>query len=432
MNSLQVKLSFEAAGAAWGKNALVSMDTDCAIVHLESNLDQAERLDKLQQAGRKLDGQGLKSLTLIGDNWQLDDCWRFYCGYFNPKQDNQLTVGSQNDQLQGDFLKRQQCIDWVRQQINFGPEVIFPLSLCERAAELISQQAPDKVSYQIIEGLELLQAGWLGTYNVGKGSVQAPAMLVLDYNPTGDESTAIAATLVGKGITFDSGGYSLKPSDGMAIMKSDMGGAATLSGALALAISQGLEQRVQLILCCAENLVSGEAYKLGEIIEYKNGVRVEVLNSDAEGRLVLADGLIKACESNPGLIIDAATLTGSAKMALGRDYHASFSFDDSMIEKLDAHAKANHESFWRLPLANFHRSQINSNFADIANIHSGEGMAGASTAAAFLSYFVEDYKNNWMHLDLSASYQKSANGMWASGGKGHGVQTIASLLCDLG
>jgi PepB aminopeptidase len=142
-------------------------------------------------------------------------------------------------------------------------------------------------------------------------------MLELDFNPGKDPKAPVAAALVGKGITFDSGGYSMKTSQGMLTMKHDMGGAAIVTGALALAILRGLDKRVKLILCCAENLVSGHAYKLGDILTYKNGTTVEVVNTDAEGRLILADGLQLAGESGAPLIIDAATLTGAAVMALG-------------------------------------------------------------------------------------------------------------------
>ncbi len=138
-------------------------------------------------------------------------------------------------------------------------------------------------------------------------------MLQLDYNPTGDENAPVFACLVGKGITFDSGGYSLKPSNMMSAMKADMGGSGMITGALGLAIMRGFNKRVKLILCCAENMVSGRALKLGDIITYKNGKTVEIMNTDAEGRLVLADGLIYASEQKPQLIIDCATLTGAAK-----------------------------------------------------------------------------------------------------------------------
>ena len=147
-------------------------------------------------------------------------------------------------------------------------------------------------------------------------------------------------------------------------MKSDMGGAATITGALAFAITRGLNKRVKLYLCCADNLISGNAFKLGDIIHYRNGKTVEIMNTDAEGRLVLADGLIDASAQKPALIIDAATLTGAAKTALGNDYHALFSFDDALANRLLASAQAENEAFWRLPLAEFHRGQLPSNFAE--------------------------------------------------------------------
>lgn len=143
-------------------------------------------------------------------------------------------------------------------------------------------------------------------------------------------------------------------------MRTDMGGAALLTGALGFAIARGLNQRVKLYLCCAENLVSNNAFKLGDIITYKNGVSAEVLNTDAEGRLVLADGLIEADNQNPGFIIDCATLTGAAKVAVGNDYHSVLSMDDELVKNLFQSAQAENEPFWRLPFEDFHRSQINS------------------------------------------------------------------------
>ncbi len=172
----------------------------------------------------------------------------------------------------------------------------------------------DAVSYRITKGEDLREQNYAGIYTVGRGSDRAPVLLALDYNPTGNPDAPVMACLVGKGITFDSGGYSLKQSAFMDSMKSDMGGAATLTGALALAAARGLKERVKLYLCCADNMVSGNAFKLGDIIRYRNGKTVEIMNTDAEGRLVLADGLIDASEQNAPLIIDAATLTGAAKL----------------------------------------------------------------------------------------------------------------------
>jgi len=196
----------------------------------------------------------------------------------------------------------------VEFRFNLGPAAVTPVILSEKARLLLDQVCTDKASitYKLIEGDELLSDNYVGIYEVGKGSVNAPCMLQVDYNPSGDADAPIDYALVGKGITFDSGGYSLKPSPSMAAMKSDMGGAATVTGALALAIANGLQKRVKMYLCCAENMISGNAFKLGDVITYKNGVSVEILNTDAEGRLVLADGLIAAQEDGAKKIIDAA------------------------------------------------------------------------------------------------------------------------------
>jgi PepB aminopeptidase len=319
----------------------------------------------------------------------------------------------------------------VRETINLGPGIVTPEVLCEKACLLLEQICADKVSltYKLICGEQLNAEGYVGIYEVGKGSIHMPCMLQLDYNPSGDPDAPVDFALVGKGITFDSGGYSLKPSASMAAMKSDMGGAATVTGALALAAANGLQKRIKLYLCCAENMISGKAFKLGDVIKYKNGVTVEVLNTDAEGRLVLADGLIAAQEAGAKQIIDAATLTGAAKAAVGRDYNAILSMDDELTELALNLAKEVNEKLWRLPLESFHLQQISSSFADIANIHSGgESMAGASTAAAFLAKFVVNPEQNWLHFDLSGSYQLTANGLWAVGGKGHGIETITAIL----
>ncbi len=286
----------------------------------------------------------------------------------------------------------------------------------------------EKVSYRITKGDDLRQQSYMGIHTVGRGSDRPPVLLALDYNPGGDADAPVYACLVGKGITFDTGGYSLKPSASMDSMKADMGGAATLTGALALAAANGLNKRVKLYLCCADNMVSGNALKLGDIIRYRNGKTVEVMNTDAEGRLVLADGLIDASAQKPELIIDAATLTGAAKTALGNDYHALFSFDDALAGELLESAKAEHEPFWRLPLEEFHRSHLPSNFAELNNIAGPAHTAGASTAAAFLSHFVTDYKKGWLHIDCSATYRKSAADQWSAGATGLGVRTVANLL----
>lgn len=426
-NYFFVSLSFESASPVWGENALLSFSEANAVIHLHKS---KSLFCQVQSAARKLDGMSLQNIKLQGQFWDNELRWAFSQGLFNAKKGAKLHFGDIDEQQLQMLTARKQIVEWVRNTINLGPEALSPEMLCNKSADLIKHVLvePQHLNYEIISGEQLLEHGFQGIYQVAKGSVRPGAMLQLDYNPTGDENAAVEYALVGKGITFDSGGYSLKPSAGMAIMKSDMGGAATLAGALALAIVNGLQKRVKLYLCCAENLVSGNAFKLGDVITYKNGVTAEILNSDAEGRLVLADGLIAAQDDNPHKIIDAATLTGAAKMAVGRDYNCVLTMDDSFAQLANDSAKSQNEMLWRLPFEQFHLQQISSSFADIANIQSGEGMAGASTAAAFLAKFVKKPEKNWLHFDLSGSYQLSANGLWATGGKGHGVLMISEIL----
>ena len=251
---------------------------------------------------------GIKHVALDGEGWDTDRAWAFWAGYKGPKGSRKVEWPALDDAQKSELDNRLTIIDWVRDTINAPAEELGPEQLAQRAVDLLC--------------------------SVGRGSERPPVLLALDYNPTGDKEAPVYACLVGKGITFDSGGYSIKQSAFMDSMKSDMGGAATVTGALAFAITRGLNKRVKLYLCCADNLISGNAFKLGDIIHYRNGKTVEIMNTDAEGRLVLADGLIDASAQKPELIIDAATLTGAAKTALGNDYHALFSFDDGLANRL--------------------------------------------------------------------------------------------------
>lgn len=428
---MQVSISYDKAAAQWGKNALLSFSNDQAWLHINTKNDRT----LIQKGARKLRGQGIKEVELIGNDWDLENCWAFYQGFYTAKQDYTLEFPHLDDEPQAELLARIQCGDFVREIINLPASVVTPEGLAQRAAEFICEQVAEyaeqsAVNFEVISGETLEKQGYHGIWQVGKGSQNAPALLKLDYNPTSNPNAPVLACLVGKGITFDSGGYSLKPSEAMSSMRTDMGGAALLTGALGMAIAGGLNQRVKLYLCCAENMVSGVALKLGDIIRYRNGVTAEVLNTDAEGRLVLADGLIEASEQNPQLIIDCATLTGAAKIAVGNDYHSVLSLDDQLVADLFAAAKTCGEPFWRLPFEEFHREQISSSFADIANIGSVPVGAGASTATAFLSYFVKNYQQNWLHIDCSATYRKSASDLWATGATGIGLQTLANLLLN--
>ncbi|EKO3951947.1 aminopeptidase PepB [Vibrio fluvialis] len=423
---MSVFISQDSAQPQWGEKALISFSEQGAMIHLEQSHD----LGAIQRAARKLDNQGLRSLLLDGEGWTLEAIWAFYQGYRDPKKLNALEWKALDQAQQDELEARIKATDWTRDIINKSAEEVAPRQLATMAAEFIKSLAPEHVSYRIVKDKDLLTEGWEGIFAVGRGSERTSAMLQLDYNPTGDENAPVYACLVGKGITFDSGGYSLKPSNFMAAMKADMGGSGMITGALGLAIMRGLKKRVKLILCCAENMVSGRALKLGDVITYKNGKTVEIMNTDAEGRLVLADGLIYASEQNPELIIDCATLTGAAKNALGNDFHALLSFDDALSHDAMTAAKEEHEGLWPLPLVDFHREMLPSSFADLSNISSGDYSPGASTAAAFLSYFVNNYKKGWLHFDCAGTYRKSPSDKWAAGATGMGVKTVARILMD--
>ncbi|EKO3541568.1 aminopeptidase PepB [Vibrio fluvialis] len=423
---MSVFISQDSAQPQWGEKALISFSEQGAMIHLEQSHD----LGAIQRAARKLDNQGLRSLLLDGEGWTLEAIWAFYQGYRDPKKLNTLEWKALDQAQQDELEARIKATDWTRDIINKSAEEVAPRQLATMAAEFIKSLAPEHVSYRIVKDKDLLTEGWEGIFAVGRGSERTSAMLQLDYNPTGDENAPVYACLVGKGITFDSGGYSLKPSNFMAAMKADMGGSGMITGALGLAIMRGLKKRVKLILCCAENMVSGRALKLGDVITYKNGKTVEIMNTDAEGRLVLADGLIYASEQNPELIIDCATLTGAAKNALGNDFHALLSFDDALSHDAMTAAKEEHEGLWPLPLVDFHREMLPSSFADLSNISSGDYSPGASTAAAFLSYFVNNYKKGWLHFDCAGTYRKSPSDKWAAGATAMGVKTVARILMD--
>jgi PepB aminopeptidase len=422
---IQIRLSSAAADAKWGKNVALTPDAAGYQLHVK-----AADLRAVQKAGRQLDALGIQQFQLAGDGWTVDSQWALYQGFCTAKKLGAIGwTGTDDEQQQ--LQQLHQSFSWAKAIINQTPEDLSPVTLAEQAAAFIRSVAPEgTVSTEIIAGSALLQQGWVGIHAVGRGSDRDPAMLVLDYNPTGKADAPVFAALVGKGITFDSGGYSIKASEGMVTMKCDMGGAATVTAALALAILQGLNKRVQLILCCAENLISGGAFKLGDILTYKNGVTVEIVNTDAEGRLVLADGLQKAAEVAPELIIDAATLTGAAMNALGTEYNAVFALDKALAQRVLGYAEQVQEGAWQLPLEKWHQGQCPSPYADTANSRpvKGGGTGGASNAAGFLSRFVPNDGKGWVHLDLAAAFHNSANGFWAAGATGMGIRLVAQTL----
>ncbi|MCA9582724.1 MAG: leucyl aminopeptidase family protein, partial [Myxococcales bacterium] len=232
-------------------------------------------------------------------------------------------------------------------------------------------------------------------------------------------------TLVGKGIVFDTGGLDLKPSSNMRLMKKDMGGAANMLGLAHMIMDAGLDVRLRVLIPSAENAVSGNAFRPSDILQSRKGITVEVGNTDAEGRLVLADALALADEEGPEIIVDLATLTGAARVALGTDLPALFCNDDALAKEILAGSDKAGEPLWRMPLHQPYKKLLDSRIADMNNVSSG-GFGGAITAALFLEHFI-DKGIPWAHIDTMAWNTSSKPGRPA-GGEAMGLRALWTAL----
>jgi leucyl aminopeptidase len=275
------------------------------------------------------------------------------------------------------------------------------------------------ITSQVWDEEALADGGFGGILGVGQGSSRGPRLLKLSYVPAG---AARHVALVGKGITFDSGGLSLKPPTGMLGMKGDMTGAAVALAVIKAVAELELPVRVTAWLCLAENMPSGTAIRPNDVLRIRGGKTVEVLNTDAEGRLVMADGLAAASEEHPDELIDVATLTGAKLTALGTRYSALMG-DDALLEELRAAAAETGELFWPMPLPDELRATINSPVADIANANPGVAAGGMLLAGVFLREFVGTQDGEdapripWAHLDTAGS-EENKGGPYGFTGKG--------------
>lgn len=260
---------------------------------------------------------------------------------------------------------------------------------------------------------------------VGAAASEGPRLVRISYRPKGVDAAPIA--IVGKGITFDSGGLDIKPSSGMRWMKKDMGGSAASVGLAFWAVSTGLALPLDIYLSIAENAIGGTSFRPGDIITARSGVTVEIGNTDAEGRLVLADALDVAVsqEEKPLAVINIATLTGAIKVGLGADIAGLFSNNDSLANEIEVAGRQTGDLSWRMPLFQPYKSMLRSTFADTNNCSDG-GFGGAITAALFLEMFVRDIP--WAHLDIYAWKDGSGGAFSESGGNGQPIQALARVL----
>lgn len=321
----------------------------------------------------------------------------------------------------------------VRDLVNMPPVDLYPETFVDRAHELASGLP---VTTEVLTEAELDAGGYGGILSVGKGSERPPRLMVIRYQP-GGASQHLA--FVGKGITFDSGGLSLKPPTSMPTMKYDMTGAATALAVVLEAARRSLPIRVTAWLCLAENMPSGSALRPGDVLRTWSGTTVEVTNTDAEGRLVLADGLAAAAAEKPDLIVDLATLTGAARIAMGERTTAVMG-DDAAVQAVIHAASRSDEPMWAMPLPPELRSVLDSDIADLTNAKPGYTAGGMLVAGHFLRGFVgtpggdgPGARIGWAHLDLAgpAYHSGAPYGGTGRGPTGVAVRTMLTLTADL-
>ncbi len=306
----------------------------------------------------------------------------------------------------------------VRDLINTPAEDMMPRHMAAVIAEIAQTHGGE---FQEIVGDDLLTNNYPCIHTVGRASVHPPRLIELLW---GDKSHP-TLTLVGKGISFDSGGLNIKPASGMRSMKKDMGGAAHAIGLAQLIMALELPVRLRLLVAAAENAISANSFRPGDVIQTRSGITVEIDNTDAEGRLVLCDALTEACEEKPDLIIDFATLTGAARVAVGTEIAAFFSNDKELAASISEAGEQACDPTWQLPLHKGYRSLLKSHVADLQN-SANSPFGGAITAALYLQTFVDD-KVSWAHFDVMAWNTRSRNGR-PVGGEAMGIRAVFGML----
>jgi leucyl aminopeptidase len=313
------------------------------------------------------------------------------------------------------------AVIWARDMVNEPSREKSPVEFAAAAKKLLTGKG---VTVSVLTDAQIRTQRLGGLVGVGQGSSRPPRFVKIDYNPGGRAKGRLA--LVGKGVVFDSGGLSLKTAGGMETMKTDMSGAAAVVGAMSVLKDLGVQARVTGYVPLVENMPSGTAIRPGDVLKIRNGKTVEVLNTDAEGRLILADALSLATEDKADAIVDLATLTGACVVALGEKIAGLMTNDDGWGAQVQAAADRAGEPMWALPLPKEYRKLIDSEIADIKNVSSG-GYGGALTAGLFLQEFVADIP--WTHLDIAGPARAgSDDGYLVKGGTGFGVRTLLELV----
>jgi leucyl aminopeptidase len=314
-----------------------------------------------------------------------------------------------------------EAVAFARDLVNTPAGNLTPTRLAELATEIAEREG---LQITVLDEVAIENEGLGALRGVSLGSDEPPRFIELVYEPTGRSRGTVA--LVGKGITFDSGGLSLKTADGMMTMKTDMAGGAAVLATMSVLPTLGIKTKVIGYIPTTENMPGGRAIKPGDVLKARNGKTIEVLNTDAEGRLILADGLSLAAEAQPDAIIDLATLTGAQVVALGSRIAGLMATNDGLLEQVEVAAERAGEPMWELPLPDIYRKHIDSEVADIKNI-GRPGQAGTLIAGLFLREFVGDVP--WVHIDLAGPARcDEDDGYLRKGATGFGVRTLVELL----
>ncbi|RCK69517.1 leucyl aminopeptidase [Desertihabitans brevis] len=317
-----------------------------------------------------------------------------------------------------------QAVLRARHWVNLPPNLLYPETFAEEARALARGT---RLAVEVLDEAALTKGGYGGLLAVGGGSARGPRLVRLSYRPRGATTHLV---LVGKGITFDSGGLNLKPGDSMYTMKCDMAGAAAVLAATRAVADLGLKVSITCYAAMAENLPSSSAYRPSDVLTIYGGTTVENANTDAEGRLVMADALARSQEDEPDLVLDVATLTGACMVALGDRIAGVMSNDDEAVARVLDAAEVTGEEFWELPLTDQFREGLDSSVADVKS--SGGRLGGAMSAAAFLERFVAE-GTPWAHLDIAGPAFNSGKpwGHVPEGGTGAAVRTLVQLARSL-
>jgi len=349
--------------------------------------------------------------------------WGLAAYQFNRYRDSEFT----HPQLvwprkadQGSVLGAVSATFLARDLINTPASDMGPAELAGEARKLAREF---KAKFSVIIGDELLKRNFPSIHAVGRASSRAPRLIDFSWGRAGDPKL----TLVGKGVCFDSGGLDLKPASGMLRMKKDMGGAATVLGLARMIMMAGTRVRLRVLIPAVENAVSGNAYRPLDVIETRKGIKIEIGNTDAEGRVVLSDALALAVEEDPDLVLDFATLTGAARIALGPSLPAMFTNRDKLAAAFIAKGEAVDDPVWRLPLWRPYRKMIESPVADIVNTGSTPH-GGAITAALFLESFVEE-STPWAHFDIMGWNTSSQPGR-PEGGEAMAMRAAFAVIAE--